>query len=167
MSPDGDDRGSNDADRTEYSFTANVPLTIDQMLSGKYAMNVHESEKSIGNSIACGNIGGVADSVGTLVIGLRQRGGSDVTGIAVLSPSPANSSMSFASVFITGSGLGDAIGTIDPDPAPADDANPPVADAPPVNDSPPGTDPPPDDGDDGGDDDGGDDDGEDDESDDD
>ena len=168
MSPDGDDRGSDDTDRTEYSFTANVPLTIEQMLGGAFAVNVHESDEEMGNVIACGNIGGVADAVGQLVIGLKEQGGSDVTGIVVLSPSPANATMTYVSAFITGSGLGDEIGTINQEVPSAGTADPPVEDAPPANEPPPGADPPPvvnpppddDEGDDGvGDDDAGSDDG--------
>jgi hypothetical protein len=43
ISPNGTEGGSVDSDRTEYSFTANVPLTIAAMLSGNYAINVAES----------------------------------------------------------------------------------------------------------------------------
>jgi hypothetical protein len=132
-SPDGEDGGSNDADRTEYSFTANVPLTIDQMLSGEYAINVHESGEKFENSLSCGNIGGVPDGVGTLVIGLRELDRTGVTGIAVLSPSPADTSMTYVSVFISGRSLGDAIGTIGVTPPPLADDAPPVIDNPPVD----------------------------------
>lgn len=137
-SPTGEDGGSDDADRTEYSFTANIPLTIELMLAGEFAINVHQSVEHLDNAFACGNVGGVADAIGQLVIGLREQGGSDVTGIAVLSPSPANPAMTYASVFITGPGLGDAIGTAGVTPPPSSDTNPPVADTP-----PPSTDPPP------------------------
>jgi hypothetical protein len=143
MSPEGEDGGSNDSDRTEYSFTANVPLTIDQMLAGDFAINVHESDESLDNSIACGNIGGVADAVGQLVVGIREEGGSDVTGIVVMSPSPANSTMTYVSAFITGVGLGDAIGTIGQEAPSAELTSAPVDGAPPADDPPPSTDPPP------------------------
>jgi hypothetical protein len=133
ISPDGDDGGSDDADRTEYSFTANVPLTVTQMLAGEYAINVHESGENFENSLSCGNIGGVPDGVGTLVIGLREQRRSGVTGIAVLSPSPADASMTFISVFISGQSLGNAIGTIGVTPPPVADDVPPVVDNPPVN----------------------------------
>lgn len=152
-SPDGEDGGSEDADRTEYSFTANVPIAIGSMLSGDFAVNIHESGENIANSIACGNIGGVADSVGTLVIGVREEGGSDVTGIAVLAPSPSDSAMTLVSVFITGTGLGDATGTIGIPPPPVADDNPPVENQPPADDVP--IDDGGGDDDDGGDDDGG------------
>ncbi|HEX3302827.1 MAG TPA: hypothetical protein VHR64_08100 [Thermomicrobiales bacterium] len=149
ISPDGQDGGSKDADRTEYSFTANLPMTIAAMLSGSYAINVHESQDALDHSLTCGNVGGVPDAVGTLVIGLRNQDGTDVTGIAVLSPSPSDPGMTFVSVFISGGGLGDAVGTIGANPPVAN--NPPVDDTPPVVDNPPvdGNPPPVDNGDDG------------------
>lgn len=151
VSPNGEDGGSQDSDRTEYSFTANLPMTIDAMLAGSYAINVHESQDNLDHSLSCGNVGGVPDAVGTLVIGLRNQDGTDITGIAVLSPSPSDPAMTFVSVFISGAGLGDAIGTIG--------VNPPVVDSPPVDDTPPvvvnppvvDNTPPVDDGDNGGD----------------
>ena len=79
ISPDGVDGGWQDADRTEYSFTANVPLTIQAMMSGAFAINVHESAEHLDHVLSCGNIGGVPDLVGTLVIGLRGQGNADIT----------------------------------------------------------------------------------------
>jgi len=163
ISPDGIDGGWQDVDRTEYSFTANVPLTIQAMMTSEYAINVHESADHPEHALTCGNIGGVPDSVGTLVIGLRSQGDVDVTGIAVLSPSPADASMTLVSVFISGSSLGDAIGTIGVTPAPVadddepDDDNPPIGVTPTVDDEPDDDNGNDDDGDDDGDDHGGDD----------
>jgi hypothetical protein len=155
-SPDGERGGPEDADRTEYSFTANVPLTIDKMLDGEYAINVHESGDEFDSTLVCGNIGGVPDGVGTLVVGLREHADSGVTGIAVLSPSPSNPAMTYASVFISGEALGDEIGTIGVTPPASAEDTPPVSADPPVDTAPP---PGGDDDDDGDDDDGDDDDG--------
>jgi hypothetical protein len=115
-SPDGTLAGVADSDRTEYSFTANVPLTIDALLAAPYAINVHESADHPEVTLACGNIGGVPDSIGTLVIGLRLMSELDVTGIAVLSPSPSDATRTLISVFITGSALGHETGTIAKEP---------------------------------------------------
>ena len=112
VSPNGVDGGSKDSDRTEYSLTANVPLTISAMLAGNYAISIYESADHTDRVLTCGNVGGVPDAVGTLVIGLRNQGGSDITGIAVLAPSPAEPSMTFVSVYISGGALGNEIGTI-------------------------------------------------------
>ncbi len=134
-SPDGSAAGSDDADRTEYSFTSNVPLTIDALLAGSFAINIHESSENPDQMLACGNVGGVPDAVGTLVLGLRIQGDLDVTGIAVLSPSPSDLSRTLVSVFITGSALGDQTGTIKPESTAIPDL--PVVD----NTNPPGGDP--------------------------
>ncbi len=157
VSPDGTRGGTGDGDRTEYAFTANVPISISTMLGGEFAINIHESGDNFEQSISCGNVTGVADSVGTLVVGLREVDGNGISGIVVLSPSPGDASMTYASIFITGEALGDEIGTIGVeapvviDPVETD----PVIDSPPVNPDPPVGD---DDDDDGGDDDDGDDD---------
>lgn len=112
--PDGSAGGAEDADRTEYSFTANVPLTIDSLLAGQFAINVHASEEDSAISLACGNVGGVPDTLGTLVLGLRVQGDWNVTGIAVLSPSPSDPTRTLISVFITGSDLGTWVGQVSP-----------------------------------------------------
>jgi hypothetical protein len=93
-------------------------MTIDALLAGPFAINVHESADQPEKMLACGNVGGVPDSVGTLVVGLRTQGDLDVTGIAVLSPSPSDATRTLISVFITGSALGDETGTTLPDETP-------------------------------------------------
>jgi hypothetical protein len=129
VSPNGEDRGSGARDRTEYSFTANIPVSIDAMLAGNFAINVHHSSDNMELSLSCGNIGGVTDSLGSLVIGLRRQGGTDITGIAVLSPSPVDPAFTYASVFITGGDLGDDVGTIGVESVPESNAEVPVSDA--------------------------------------
>jgi hypothetical protein len=161
-SPPGTRGGPDEAERTEYAFTANVPIAIPDMLRSSFALNVHAGEDQPVDSIACGNISGVADSVGTLVIGLRPVADSDITGIAVLSPSPSDPSMTYISVFITGELLGTETGTIGldiPVGTTDGDVNPPADTSDPVVDQPVDPGPPPsDDDDDDGDDDDGDDD---------
>ena len=78
--------GEWDAVAAEYSFTT-VPLTIDEILTGDYAINVHESAENIETYIACGDLDGTTDANGTLAIGLHEVNNSGYTGIAVLSPS--------------------------------------------------------------------------------
>ena len=67
------------------SFT-NVPLTLDAILAEDHAVNVHLSDEEIGTYIACGEVGGVVNENGALVIGLRQQNDSGYTGIAYLAP---------------------------------------------------------------------------------
>ena len=83
--PVGDALGQTGAVTAETSFTP-VPLTLDQILAGEHVVNVHLSADEIDTYIACGEIGGVLDANGALVIGLSEVEGSGFTGIAFLSP---------------------------------------------------------------------------------
>ena len=75
----------------ESSFTT-VPMALDAILGADHAINVHLSAARIDTYIACGEIGGVVDPSGTLVIGLREESDSGYTGIAFLSPGPDGAS---------------------------------------------------------------------------
>jgi hypothetical protein len=80
--------GVGQADRAtpaESSFTT-VPMTLDAILGADHAINVHLSAEQIDTYIACGELGGVLDAGGTLVVGLREESDSGYTGIAFLSP---------------------------------------------------------------------------------
>jgi hypothetical protein len=82
----------------ESSFT-NVPISLDAILGADHAINVHLSAERIDTYIACGEIGGVVDSSGALVIGLREESDSGYTGIAFLSPG-ADGTSTDVTVFI-------------------------------------------------------------------
>ena len=69
----------------ESSFT-NVPMTLDAILGADHAINVHLSAERIDTYIACGEVGGIVNAAGALVIGLREESDSGYTGIAFLSP---------------------------------------------------------------------------------
>jgi hypothetical protein len=80
--------GVGQADRAtpaESSFTT-VPMTLDAILGADHAINVHLSAEQIDTYIACGELGGILDAGGTLVVGLREESDSGYTGIAFLSP---------------------------------------------------------------------------------
>jgi hypothetical protein len=96
--PTGDRVGQRRADLAETSFT-NVPMTLDAMLAEDHAINAHLSAAEIGTYIACGNIGGVLDANGALVIGLSEDSNSGYTGIAFLQPG-ADGASTNVSVFI-------------------------------------------------------------------
>jgi uncharacterized cupredoxin-like copper-binding protein len=97
--PEGDRVGQGRrADLAETSFT-NVPLTLDAILAEDHAINAHLSAEEIGTYIACGNIGGVLNDAGALVIGLREDSNSGYTGIAFLQPGADGASTNI-SVFI-------------------------------------------------------------------
>jgi hypothetical protein len=82
----------------ENSFTT-VPMTLDAILAADHAINVHLSAEQIDTYIACGELGGVVDAGGALVIGLREQSDSGYTGIAYLSPGVDGASTD-VSVFI-------------------------------------------------------------------
>lgn len=105
--PDGDRVGqANRALLAETSFT-NVPLTLDAIVAEDHSINIHLSEDEIGTYIACGEIGGVINETGSLVVGLEEENDSGYTGIAFLSPG-ADGASTDISVFIaeTASGGG-------------------------------------------------------------
>jgi hypothetical protein len=93
--------GVGQADRAipaESSFTS-VPMTLDAILGADHAINVHLSAEQIGTYIACGELGGVVDTGGALVVGLREQSDSGFTGIAFLSPG-ADGASTDVSLFI-------------------------------------------------------------------
>jgi hypothetical protein len=93
--------GVGQADRAipaESSFTS-VPMTLDAILGADHAINVHLSAEQIDTYIACGELGGVVDAGGALVVGLREESDSGYTGIAFLSPGVDGASTD-VSVFI-------------------------------------------------------------------
>ena len=97
--PVGEGAGQSDeASPAESSFT-NVPMTLDAILGADHAINIHLSPEQIDTYIACGEIGGVVDASGALVVGLREQSDSGYTGIAFLAPG-ADGASTDVSVFI-------------------------------------------------------------------
>jgi hypothetical protein len=93
--------GVGQADRAapaESSLTS-VPMTLDAILGADHAINIHLSAERIDTYIACGELGGVIDATGALVVGLREESNSGYTGIAFLSPG-ADGASTDVSVFI-------------------------------------------------------------------
>jgi hypothetical protein len=96
--PVGDTVGQASAMVAQTSFT-NVPLTLDQVLAEDHVVNLHLSDEEIAVYIACGEIGGVLDANGALVIGLGETDGSGFSGIAYLAPGADGASID-VSVFL-------------------------------------------------------------------
>ncbi|MBA2595757.1 MAG: hypothetical protein H0V00_03935 [Chloroflexia bacterium] len=97
--PEGDRVGQGRrANLAETSYTV-VPITLDAILAEDHAINAHLSTEEIGTYIACGNIGGVLNADGALVIGLSEDSNSGFTGIAFLAPGDDGASTA-VSVFI-------------------------------------------------------------------
>ncbi len=85
----GEPVGAETAFGVETSFTL-VDATLEEIVEGGHAINLHQSEENIEEYIACGDIGGRietgpgTDEGGTLVVGLGELNDSGYTGIAVL-----------------------------------------------------------------------------------
>lgn len=78
---------SEEATQAESSSTS-IPLPLADILAADHAINVHLSAEQIDTYIACGEVGGIVDSNGALVVGLREASNSGFTGIAYLIPAP-------------------------------------------------------------------------------
>lgn len=94
---DGDVVGQRSAVAAESSYT-NVPLTPEEIQAEDHVIDA-TVEVDDETSIVCGEIGGPLSPNGTLIIGLREQGGSGFTGIAYLSPG-ADGSSTDISVFV-------------------------------------------------------------------
>jgi hypothetical protein len=119
--PEGETVGQATAIQAEYSYTL-VPMSLDDILAGDYAINVHESTENIGNYIACGDIGGTVDANGQLVIGLSELNDSDFTGVAYLTANASDPNSTDVSIFITSDNASGDDDT-DTDETDADDAD--------------------------------------------
>ena len=76
-----------------------VDVSLSDLLTKPYAINVHESAANIQHYIACGDLGGALmtgsamDQRGVLAIGLRELNNSGESGIAVLRGTDNNQTM--------------------------------------------------------------------------
>jgi plastocyanin len=67
----------------ERSVTT-VDATLEELRTGGYAINIHQSVEDIGTYIACGNLSGAIDESGALVVGLGELNGSAHSGLVIL-----------------------------------------------------------------------------------
>ena len=86
---EGEQRGSGSGHPVKGSHTQ-VEMTLDEILDGEHAINVHLSADEIGTYIACGDISGVVfqdqdDGERQLIIGLGELNDSGHSGIAWIS----------------------------------------------------------------------------------
>ena len=81
--------GAETAFGVETSYTL-VEASLEDIVAGGHAINIHESTENVENYITCGDIGGrIAtgpgmDEGGTLIVGLGELNDSGYSGIAVL-----------------------------------------------------------------------------------
>jgi plastocyanin len=85
LAPDaaGDEADGATAIPVERSATT-VDATVEDLRSGGYAINIHQSVEDIGTYIACGILSGVIDESGALVVGLGELNDSGHSGVAIL-----------------------------------------------------------------------------------
>jgi hypothetical protein len=89
------------ASAIEASTTsAIVPVSLNLLIDQPHAVAVLESTAPNAGVIACGDIGGVDNDDGELVIGLRQVSDSNFIGVAYLAYSPADPSQTAVSIFV-------------------------------------------------------------------
>ncbi len=61
-----------------------VDTTLEDLRTGGYAINIHQSVEDIDTYIACGNLSGVIDESGAMVVGLGELSDSGHPGLAIL-----------------------------------------------------------------------------------
>lgn len=82
-----------------------VEAALEDLRTGGYAINVHESVDDIGTYITCGSLSGAIDDDGTLVVGLGELNDSGHAGVAVLT---ADGEQTAVAVYLTDAGSGEA-----------------------------------------------------------
>lgn len=80
--------------------SATVPVSLDVLIDHPHSVVVLESNTANSDVIACGDIGGVDNDDGELIIRLREVSDSDYSGMAYLAYSPADSSQTAVSIFL-------------------------------------------------------------------
>lgn len=95
--PAGEPAGAGSAIAGASSYSS-VAVSIDDLLAAPHAISV----TSTGDNavVSCGDIGGVRNDGGALVIGLRPLNGSGLAGIAYLSPQAGNPAQTGISTFL-------------------------------------------------------------------
>lgn len=77
-----------------------LPLPLDDLFAAPHAIVVIAAGGTPAPTLACGDLGSVADEDGVAVIGLAPAGDSGLAGIAYLTTDPANPAQTLASVFV-------------------------------------------------------------------
>lgn len=95
--------------RPAFVSITQLDASLDDILSGPHAVNVHESDENIGNYISCGDIGGIQQG-DTLYFGLHELNGSGYTGIGLISGDPDGTTNVVVYVARTGSTGTDGMG---------------------------------------------------------
>lgn len=95
----GKSAGAGDAVAGARSLST-VNMSIDDLLAPPHVIVVRADVTKPNSILACGEIGGIRQPDGSIVIGLREMRGSSYSGIAYLSVDPENATLSKVWVFI-------------------------------------------------------------------
>lgn len=82
------------------AMATTVAIPLDLLIDQPHAVAVRASEAPDAWVVACGDIGGVDNDDGQLVIGLREVGASGVTGITYLAYNAADGAQTDVSIFL-------------------------------------------------------------------
>ncbi|MCC6313712.1 MAG: hypothetical protein IT337_06840 [Thermomicrobiales bacterium] len=66
-----------------------LDVSMEDILTGEHAINVHKSAQDIGTYIACGEVGGIRYG-DTIQFGLHEQNNSGYTGVALISSDEQN-----------------------------------------------------------------------------
>jgi hypothetical protein len=83
--PTGESQGQAGATPVEQSATT-VPLLLDDLLAGSYALAAYPAPEQTGAPLVCGDIGGTLAADGTLAVGLNEMNDSRYSGVAYFVP---------------------------------------------------------------------------------
>jgi hypothetical protein len=120
--PVGDVAGNADAVVAEAAYTE-IAQTLQELTAADHAVKVHLSREQIETYLACGDIGGVVDANGALIVGLKELDNSGYTGIAYLVPTSGGTSVSvMIARVLPGGAAGDASAALSGTPAGAESA---------------------------------------------
>jgi len=95
--------GSAEAIPVQSSVTT-IDMSMDDLLGGEFALNVHESAENIGNYVSCGNVGGTKIGDTDLLFGMSELNGSGLNGVASLHDNGDGTTTVY--VYLTQSGSG-------------------------------------------------------------
>lgn len=99
------------------SFTT-IPVPLDQLVEDDHAIGIGRDGGD--DVLACGALGGTLTDQGALIIGLRERDASGVTGVVYLAPSLGNPSQTDVSVLLTATAGAEQEETPTPETEPVD-----------------------------------------------
>ena len=108
----GDPLGQSGATPVEQSGTV-VPFTLSDFLAVAHAIVVRQSPET-SEIVACGEIGGAVNPDGTLGVGLRSVGGSEVSGVAYFTPIDTFENVLVTILLVSEGGSGETTVASDP-----------------------------------------------------